>query len=259
MYLNKKEFELAVTNNDKSKLEHYRAKRAIFLAAGLGKRLYPITINTPKPLIRVNGVRMIDRSIDACLAAGIEEIYIVRGYLKEQFDQLLLKYPMIKFIDNDNFSTTNNISSAILVKDLFENAYVLEGDLILSNPNLIKPYHYESEVFGIWRKQINDWCLTTDKHGFITGEFPSGNNCHQVMEIYYFTKEDGEKIAKDFTSIQSEKNYRQQYWDVILNNFYKGRYKIKVIPCTDDDISEIDTFEELRKIDPIYQKSLNPS
>ena len=155
MHITKKEFELAVTNNDKSKLEHYHAKRAIFLAAGLGKRLYPITINTPKPLIRVNGVRMIDRSIDACLAAGIEEIYIVRGYLKEQFDQLLLKYPMIKFIDNDNFSTTNNISSAILVKDLFENAYVLEGDLILSNPNLIKPYHYESEVFGIWRKQIH--------------------------------------------------------------------------------------------------------
>ena len=79
-------------------LEPYRAKRAVFIAAGFGSRMVPITFNTPKPLVRVHGVRIIDRLIDACLQAGIEEICIVRGYLAEQFDQLLGKYPMIRFI-----------------------------------------------------------------------------------------------------------------------------------------------------------------
>ena len=66
-----------ITNDGIKALEPYRAKRAIFIAAGFGSRLVPITFNTPKPLVRVHGKRMIDTSIDACLEAGINEIYIV--------------------------------------------------------------------------------------------------------------------------------------------------------------------------------------
>ena len=76
----------AITNRGIDALEPYRAKRAIFIAAGFGSRLVPLTFNTPKPLVRVHGKRMIDTLIDACLEAGINEIYIVRGYLSEQFD-----------------------------------------------------------------------------------------------------------------------------------------------------------------------------
>ena len=72
-------------------LEPYRVQRAVFVAAGFGSRLVPITLNTPKPLIRVQGERIIDTLLDAVVKAGIEEIIIVRGYLSEQFDQLLYK------------------------------------------------------------------------------------------------------------------------------------------------------------------------
>ena len=90
----------SITNAGIDALEPYRCKRAIFIAAGFGTRLVPITFNTPKPLVRVHGVRIIDRLIDACLDAGINEIIIVRGYLGELFDQLLYKYPMIKFLES---------------------------------------------------------------------------------------------------------------------------------------------------------------
>ena len=113
-------------------LEPYRVKRAVFIAAGFGSRLVPITLNTPKPLVRVNGVRMIDTLLDAVVKAGIEEIVIVRGYLGEQFDQLLYKYPNIRFIENPLYNEANNISSALLARDLLKNAYVLEADLFLS-------------------------------------------------------------------------------------------------------------------------------
>ena len=93
-------------------LEPYRVKRAIFMAAGFGSRLVPITLNTPKPLIRVTGKRIIDSLLDAVVAVGIEEIYLVRGYLSEQFDQLLKKYPTITFIENPVYNETNNISYA---------------------------------------------------------------------------------------------------------------------------------------------------
>ena len=81
-------------------LSPYRVKRIVFIAAGFGTRLVPITLNTPKPLVRVHGKRIIDTMLDAAVEAGIEEIIIVRGYLSEQFDQLLYKYPNIKFIEN---------------------------------------------------------------------------------------------------------------------------------------------------------------
>ena len=100
----------------------YKAQRAIFLAAGLGSRLRPITINTPKPLVRVNGVRIIETSIEACLKAGIQEIYIVTGYLADEFNILLKKYPMIQFIHNPEYDKANNISSAVVACHLFGNA-----------------------------------------------------------------------------------------------------------------------------------------
>ena len=99
-------------------LDPYRVKRAVLVAAGFGSRLVPITLNTPKPLIRVHGQRIIDSLLDAVLAAGIEDILIVRGYLAEQFDQLLYKYPMVKFIDNPLYNEANNISSILAARDI---------------------------------------------------------------------------------------------------------------------------------------------
>ena len=107
-----------ITAEGRSALEPYRVRRAIFIAAGFGTRLVPITLNTPKPLVRVHGTRIIDGLLDACLALGIEEIYVVRGYLAEQFDQLLYKYPMIKFLENPLYNEANNISSALVARYL---------------------------------------------------------------------------------------------------------------------------------------------
>ena len=91
-------------------LEPYRVRRAVFLAADFSPRLVPITLNTPKPLIRAKGLRIIDTLLDAVCAAGIEEIIIVRGYLGEQFDLLKNKYPQITFIENPFYNEANNIS-----------------------------------------------------------------------------------------------------------------------------------------------------
>ena len=70
-----------------------RAERAIIMAAGLGNRMRPVTLTTPKPLVKVNGVRMIDTVIRGLHDNGITEIYIVVGYLKEQFYTLEKEYP----------------------------------------------------------------------------------------------------------------------------------------------------------------------
>ena len=233
-------------------LEPYRVKKAIFIAAGFGSRMVPVTLNTPKPLIRVNGKRIIDTLIDACLENGISEIYIVRGYLAEQFDQLLYKYPMIKFIENPSYNEANNIGSAMVARYLLQNAYVFESDLIISNPSIIKKYHYNSDVLGIYKERTDDWVVDVDKNNFIIDEKIGGINTYQMVGIYYFNQADGAKLSEHIKEAYLAPGGKERYWETVPNVVYKGQYKIEVRPCKDEDIVEIDTFRELKAIDKTY-------
>lgn len=233
-------------------LEPYRAKKAIFIAAGFGSRLVPVTLNTPKPLVRVNGKRIIDSLLDACLDAGISEIYIVRGYLAEQFDQLLYKYPMIKFLENPSYNETNNISSAMVARYLLQNAYVLESDLVISNPSIITKYHYRSDVLGIWKERTDDWCLDADKDGNVCEEKVGGLNTYQMVGIYYWNAADGAKLSEHIKEAYMAPGGKERYWETVPNQIFKGQYKIQIRPCKDEDIVEIDTFRELKAIDKTY-------
>jgi len=241
-----------ITPNGIDALEPYRVKKAIFIAAGFGSRMVPVTLNTPKPLIRVNGKRIIDTLIDACLEAGIGEIYIVRGYLAEQFDQLLYKYPMIKFLENPAYNEANNIGSAMVARYMLQNAYVFESDLIISNPSIIKKYHYNSDVLGIWKERTDDWVLDVDKDGFVCDEKVGGLNTYQMVGIYYFNAADGAKLSEHIKEAYQAPGGKERYWETVPNLAYKGQYKIEICPCKDEDIVEIDTFRELKAIDKTY-------
>ena len=240
-----------ITQKGLEALEPYRAKRAIFLAAGFGSRMVPVTLKTPKPLITVNGGRLIDGLIDACLNAGVEEIYLVRGYLAAEFDRLLDKYPMINFIDNTMYTEANNISSALLAKDLLQNAYVLEADLLLSNPEIIKKYHYQSNFLAIPMIETDDWCFDVED-GIIVKEKVGGKNCLQMVGISYWNAEDGASLSADLKLAFERDGGRNYYWEQVPLEYYKENYRVAVRECKAEDIVEIDTFDELKQIDPSY-------
>ena len=240
-----------ITQKGINALEPYRVKRAVFVAAGFGSRLVPITLNTPKPLVRVHGKRIIDTLIDACLEAGINEIYIVRGYLAEQFDQLLYKYPMIRFLENPLYNEANNISSALVARYLLSNAYVFEADLLLSNPKIIRRYHYSSEFLAIPKERTDDWCFEV-RDGVITQEKVGGTNCWQMVGISYWNEQDGHKLAQDIPDVYAEPGGKERYWEQVALTYRKSHYSVAVQECRDEDIVEIDTFRELKALDKTY-------
>lgn len=241
-----------ITDKGLEALEPYRAKRAVFIAAGFGSRLVPITLNTPKPLVRVHGTRLIDNSIEACIEAGIEEIYIVRGYLGEQFDQLLYKYPTIKFIDNPKYNESNNISSAVLASEHMQNAYVFEADLLLSNKNLITKYQFTSNYLGVPVKETDDWCFLTKKNQQITKIGIGGTDCCHMFGISYWNEEDGKKLAHDLPLSMAMPGGKEKFWDICPLKDFKSNYEVFVRHCSFDDLMEIDTYKELKDIDNTY-------
>lgn len=243
----------AINSNGINALEPYRAKRAIFIAAGFGTRLVPITFNTPKPLIRVHGVRIIDRLIDACLEAGISEIYIVRGYLGELFDQLLYKYPMIRFLENPVYNEANNISSSLVARYLLSNAYVFEADLLIFNPKIVKKYHYTSNFLAIKKERSDDWCFRV-KDGIIQEEKVGGegDDIWQMVGISYWNETDGHKLSQDIQDVYQSPGGKERYWEQVPLVYRKEHYAVGVLECHEEDIVEIDTFNELKAIDKTY-------
>lgn len=245
-----------ITEKGMKELEPYRVERAVILAAGFGSRLVPVTLNTPKPLVRVNGVRIIDTLIDSIINAGIEEIYLVRGYLAEQFDQLLYKYPNIKFIDNPYYNEANNISSLVCAKEHIQNAYICEADLLIKNPDVITKYQYSSNYLGVPVEVTDDWCLVT-KNGYVTKLAIGGTNCHHLFGISYWSAEDGKRLSGHVQTVYDSPGGKERYWDQVALESFQKEYKVSVRDCTFDDIAEIDTFKELCSIDPAYKVKNN--
>lgn len=240
------------TLKDLELLEPYRAKRAVLLASGFGNRMLPITINTPKPLVNVNGKRIISTILDALLAIEVTEIYIVTGYLKEQFELLKKDYPSITLIENPIYDVTNNISSACAVKDCFQNAYAFESDLLLRNPKLLKKYRYYSCYMGVPVEETSDWCFDVE-NGIIVDLHKGGRDCYHMYGISYWTAEDGARIARDLPEAFEHEENKQRFWDDVPCVVVRENYKLRIEPCAFDDVDEIDSIEELMAIDSRYR------
>ena len=228
--------------------------RAIILAAGKGTRLAPVTDEIPKPLVKVNGRRIIETQIEALLAAGIEDITIIRGYLKDKFAVLLEKYPKLKFIDNPYFETANNISSIVTAGELVRDAYIVEGDLLIRNPAIIEPKPARTNYLTVPVKEVNDWCFFPDETGKILKMATSGRDCAQMVGISYWTDADGARLAKHAAELFSKDYGKEKYWDEIALDEYLEEYDIYVRSCRREEVLEIDTLQELQALDDSYLK-----
>ena len=142
---------------------------AIIMAAGIGNRMRPITLTTPKPLVKVNGVRMIDTVIQGLHHNGIKEIFVVVGYLKEQFKTLEEEYEGLKLIENPYYDVCNNISSLYAAREHICNAIILDGDQIIYNDEILRPEFERSGYNAVWTDEKTDeWLLSLgyERHGF---------------------------------------------------------------------------------------------
>lgn len=145
----------------------HEVQKAIIMAAGIGKRMRPVTLETPKPLVKVNGVRMIDTVIQGLHKNGIYEIYVVIGYRKEQFKVLERDYNGLQLIENPYYDTCNNISSLYVAREHIENAIILDGDQIIYNDTILNKEFERSGYNSVWVEEETDEWLQTVEDGIV--------------------------------------------------------------------------------------------
>lgn len=226
------------------------------MAAGFGNRMKPVTLETPKPLVKVNGIRMIETVIEALHQNNIYEIYIVVGYLKEKF-RFLEKIDGIQLIENPYYDVCNNISSLYVAREHIKNTIILDGDQIIYNPAILSKEFDRSGYNAVWVDQdTNEWLMTV-KNGIVQSCSRNGGKCGwQLYSVSRWNEEDGKKLKRHL-EIEFEKNKNTQiYWDDIAMFCYPEEYQLGIKEMKTDDIIEIDNLEELIEIDKSYEKYL---
>lgn len=231
----------------------YTVERAIIMAAGIGKRMRPVTLHTPKPLVKVNGRRMIETVIEGLHHNKITEIYIVVGYLKEQFEYLNKKYPEITLIENPWYATCNNISSLYAARDYIENAIILDGDQLILDDTVLSPGFERSGYNSVWTETPTTEWLQQVEHGIVTScSRTGGKKGWQLYSISRWNAEDGKKLKAHLElEFESNKNH-QLYWDDVAMFCHKEEYELGIRAMNEGDIIEVDNLEELAALDPEY-------
>lgn len=234
-----------------------KVERAIIMAAGLGNRLNPITLTTPKPLIKVNGVRMIDTAISALHKNGISEIYVVVGYLKEQFISLEKDYPGVVLLENPYYAECNNIASLYVAREYIENAIIMDGDQIIYNPQILSTDFDYSGYSSVWTDEKTDEWLQTVENGVVTScSRNGGKKGWQLYSVSRWNANDGKKLKRHLEIEFEERKNRQIYWDDVAMFCYSEEYQLGIYPISKEDIVEIDNLRELAALDSYYRKYL---
>ena len=226
---------------------------AIVMAAGLGNRMRPLTDTTAKPLVKVNGVPLIDTVIAALEKRGVGEIYIVTGYRAEQFEVVAARNSKVHLVHNPEYATKNNINSVAVVADKMRNAdcFICEADLFVANDALLCRELSRSGYFGKMVKgHSDDWVFDTDPVGRITRVGKCGDDCFNMVGVSYFKAADAEKIATAVLEDVKKPENAQLFWDEVVDRLVKaGELDLVVHEVAPNEIVECDTVEDLRALE----------
>lgn len=218
-------------------------KRAIILAAGFGMRMVPINTEMPKGLLEVNGEPLIERIIKQLHEVGIQEIYVVVGFMKEEYEYLMDEYG-VELVVNPDYAAKNNLHSLRLVKEYLENAYIVPCDIWCDR----NPFH---------RHELYSWYMVSDlvenesnvrvnrKMELVTVPENVGGNA--MIGISYLTKEDSDTVSARIEELCKNPQYDGSFWEEALYN--KDRMIVTARVVHSADVVEINTYEQLREID----------
>lgn len=243
--------------------------QVIILAAGLGRRLGELTHDNTKCMVKVNGVRLIDRLLGqlTSISTPLHRIVIVIGYegrkLKEYLGESFKNIPL-EYVENPIYDKTNNIYSLFLAKEELsqDDTLLMESDMIfedgvfekvLSNPfpNLAVVAKYESWMDGTMVVLDNDNNIVSfvPKSAFSYNEI---NRYYKTANIYKFSREFSVSKYIPFLEAYSRAMGTDEYYESVLRVLSMlDKTGLKGLPIENmkwyeiDDVQDLDIAETL--------------
>lgn len=244
----------SVSKQGKEFLEYRKVKRAIILAAGWGSRMHPVTANTPKPLVKVNGKPIVESIIEALEKRGINDITVVTGKLAYQFDYLKDR---VNLVHNPVWNERNNISSVWQVKDKLENALIIEGDQLFYDHNAIDMHYIHPVIYGQYSegKTLED---TFNLNGLsIIDVTRGGYDKFQWIGVIYFDKSMARKYVQRLEEVYDEPQYHDALFERVIWDLTRtGQAIVRMKEVVAGKFIELDSVQDLVKVDKSYEHVL---
>lgn len=232
-------------------LEPYKVRNAVIMAAGMSTRFAPLSYEKPKGLLVVKGEVLIERQIEQLLAAGISDITVVVGYMKEQFFYLEDKYG-VSIVVNEDYYRYNNTSTLMRVLDKLNNTYICSSDNYFTE-NVFEQYVYQGYYSAVQSSEkTNEYCLTTDANGRITDVTVGGADAWYMLGHVYFSHDFCEKFIP---LLQEQYNTNPAVKEMLWEDLYMchlDTLSLYIRKYDDSIIKEFDSLAELREFDDHY-------
>ena len=244
--------DYALTDEAYNALAPYKVDNAIIMAAGMSSRFAPLSYEKPKGLLKVKGDILIERQIKQLQDAGIKDITIVIGYMKEQFFYLEDKFG-VKIVVNEEYYKYNNTSTLIRVTDKLKNTYICSSDNYFTE-NVFEEYVYQAYYSAIYStEETEEYCMTTGSSGRIKKvTIGGGPDTWYMLGHVYFSKEFSEKFVEILKKeYESNPITKEQLWEQLYMR-YINELDLYIRKYDESVIKEFDSLDELRQFDEHY-------
>lgn len=235
----------------------------VILAAGMAKRLRPLTDERPKCLLKVGQRTLLQRTVDAVINSGIDELVVVTGYKNNMIvDFLKTNYPSltIHFIDNPDYAHNNNIFSLWLTRPYTEGKdFLLLDSDILFDPTVVSTIvREEGTVLALNRHELGEEEIKVivDNKGFVK----------EISKVCAINEAIGEsvgieKMTADYSNALFQELQRMIVEEGLIDVFYEKAFErlipqgftFRIVDTTDYFSIELDTiedFENAKKLIP---------
>lgn len=242
--------ENGITEYGYTHLNEYKVDNAIIMAAGFGLRSFPLSRVMPKGLYVVKGEVLIERQIRQLREAGIIEIIVVVGYLKEQFKYLEEKYGVI-IVENDDYYRYNNISSLYKAKEYLKNSFICCSDNYF-NINVFEEYVYDSYYSCKYTEEYaEEHCITGMNGDYITSIHKGGSNAWYTIGEAYFSRKFSETFVNALNLEYDDPKTKRMIWDDFHIRHIE-KLPLILVKYSDDIVQEFDTVEDVIAFDPEF-------
>ena len=245
-----KKSSYSITEKGKSFIRRFKVDGAVILACGMGVRLAPLTFDTPKCFINIKGEKMIERQIEQLKAAGIDDITIMVGFMKEKFDYLIDKYN-VKLKYNPEYKDKNTLSTFYQAREILRNRnmYICVSDVYMTE-NIFHKYECETYYIGSYALDLkNEWRYITNSKNEIKGVEVGGKNDYYLVGPCFLTKDFLDKLLpmiEDYYNKTSTDNY---YWEDVLVQNFKSLPAIYLHKLDQGIIYEFDSLKDIKAFD----------